>query len=74
MRKNFTGQQLQLPTRHREDFSGARCVRVVITLTDCVFSDLKTVSSGSNICLLQAPSAVPELPKEAIIKDQTAVL
>lgn len=69
------GQQLQLPTCQCEDFSGACCVQVVITLTDCVLSDLKTVSSssGNNICLLQAPSAVPELQKEAIIKDQTTV-
>lgn len=56
--------------------SPAHAVQVVITLTNCVLSDLKTVSSSSrkNICLLQAPSAGPELQKEAIIKDQAAVL
>lgn len=41
-------------------FSNACCVQVLITLTNCVLSDLKSVSSSSSsngIWLLLAPSA-----------------
>lgn len=40
-------------------FSNACCVQVLITLTNCVLSDLKSVSSSrsNGIWLLQAPSA-----------------